>query len=226
MPRKRLSGAERRAQLLDVGRGVFAERAFELASMDDLAHRAGISKPIVYEHFGSKEGLYAAVVEREMEDLVQRVSNALSTGTSRQRWEGAVIAFVHYIETQPAGFEVLTREAPSGVGRRGLTRVIDQLAERVGDVFTAGFQRAGFSPRLAPLYAAAILGMVTQVGLWWAEGGRKVPRDEVVRHVAALGWMGLRHLPKDPAHVVFAALPGREPAGKIRRKARSQRGAA
>jgi AcrR family transcriptional regulator len=219
---KRLSGAERRAQILDVARGVFAEKAFELASMDDIAHRAGISKPIVYEHFGSKEGLYAAVVEREMEDLVLRVSDGLSSGPSRQRWEAAVIAFVDYVETQPAGFEVLTREAPTGVGRRGLTRVIDQLAERVGDVFGAAFQRAGFSPRLAPLYATAILGMVTQVGLWWAEGGRKVRRDEVVRHVAALGWMGLRHLPKNPAHIVAFAPPGTEPALKAAPPARAR----
>ena len=103
MSTRRLSGAERRAQILDVARGVFAERAFELASMDEIAQRAGISKPIVYEHFGSKEGLYAAIVEREMEDLVRRVSDALSTGPSRRRWEGAVIAFVDYVETQPAG---------------------------------------------------------------------------------------------------------------------------
>ena len=218
---KRLNGAARRAQILDVARGVFAGKAFELASMDDIARRAGISKPIVYEHFGSKEGLYAAVVEREMEDLVIRVSNALSTGSSRRRWEGAVVAFVEYVETQPAGFEVLTREAPSGVGRRGLTRVIDQLAERVSDVLGAAFQRAGVSPRLAQLYATAILGMVTQVGQWWAEGGRKVRRDEVVRHVAALGWMGRRHLPKDPAHVVVSAPLRALPARKSERKVRS-----
>ena len=222
MATKRLSGAERRAQILDVGRGVFSERAFELASMDDIAQRAGISKPILYEHFGSKEGLYAAIVEREMEDLVARVSLALSSGTSRERWNRAVVAFVDYVETQPAGFEVLTREAPSGVGRRGLTRVIDQLAERVGDALRSGFQRAGFPPRLAPLYSTALLGMVTQVGLWWAEGGRKVRRDEVVRHLAALGWFGLRHLPKDPAPVVVAVPRRRDPAKKTARTARSR----
>lgn len=222
-PPKRLSGAERRAQILDVGRGVFSERAFELASMDDIAQRAGISKPILYEHFGSKEGLYAAIVEREMEDLVARVSSALSTGASRERWNHAVVAFVDYVETQPAGFEVLTREAPSGVGRRGLTRVIDQLAERVGDVLRAGFQRAGFPKQLVPLYSTALLGMVTQVGLWWAEGGRKVRRDEVVRHVAALGWFGLRHLPKDPAPPVAARAPRRRPAKAGARTARSRR---
>jgi AcrR family transcriptional regulator len=223
MATKRLSGAERRAQILDVGRGVFAERAFELASMDDIAHRAGISKPIVYEHFGSKEGLYAAIVEREMEDLVARVSSALSSGGSRERWNHAVVAFVDYVETQPAGFEVLTREAPSGVGRRGLTRVIDQLAERVGDALRAGFQRAGFPKHLVPLYSTALLGMVTQVGLWWAEGGRKVRRDEVVRHLAALGWFGLRHLPKDPALVVVAASRRPVPAKRGARTARSRR---
>ena len=224
MATKRLSGAARRAQIQDVGRGVFAERAFELASMDDIAHRAGISKPILYEHFGSKEGLYAAIVEREMEDLVARVSLALSSGASRERWNHAVVAFVDYVETQPAGFEVLTREAPSGVGRRGLTRVIDQLAERVGDALRAGFQRAGFPPRLAPLYSTALLGMVTQVGLWWAEGGRKVRRDEVVRHLAALGWFGLRHLPKDPAPVVVAMPRRRKPAKRSARPARSRKG--
>jgi AcrR family transcriptional regulator len=223
MSPKRLSGAERRAQILDVARDVFAGRAFELASMDDVAARAGISKPIVYEHFGSKEGLYAAIVEREMDDLVMRVSNALSTGSSRQRFEGAVVAFAEYVETQPAGFEVLTREAPTGVGRRGLTRVIDQLAERVGDVFVAAFQRAGFSPRLAPLYATAILGMVTQVGLWWAEAGRKVPRDEVVRQVAALGWMGLRHLPKNPSPVVVSPPSQEGTPGARRQRSRSAR---
>lgn len=215
LPTKRLSGAERRAQILDFGRGVFAERAFELASMDDIAQRAGISKPILYEHFGSKEGLYAAIVEREMEDLVARVSKALSAGASRERWNQAVVAFVDYVETQPAGFEVLTREAPSGVGRRGLTRVIDQLAERVGDALRAGFQRAGFPKHLVPLYSTALLGMVTQVGLWWAEGGRRVRRDQVMRHLAALGWFGLRHLPKDPSPVV-----ARAPARRARSRAR------
>lgn len=221
MPTRRLTGSERRAQILDSGRHVFAERAFELASMDDIARRAGISKPIVYEHFGSKEGLYAAIVEREMEDLVARVSRGLTTGSSRRRWESAVVAFVHYVESEPAGFEVLTREAPSGVGRRGLTRVIDQLAERVVDAFSDGFQRAGFSPRLAPLYAAALLGMVTQVGQWWAEGGRKAARDEVVRHVAALGWLGLRHLPKDPVPIAGTAPKRRVTApAKPRRRTR------
>jgi AcrR family transcriptional regulator len=201
LPRTRLSAPARRAQLLDVGRTVFAERGFELASMDEIATRAGITKPIVYEHFGSKEGLYAAVVEREMDELVGSVSEALSQGSSRERWEAAVVVFLDYVEHEPAGFEVLTREAPLGVGRRGLTRVVDQLAERVAGAFNDGFRQAGYATPLAPFYANALLGMVTQVGVWWAEGGRVQSRDHVVRHLAALGWMGLRHLPKKPARV-------------------------
>lgn len=202
--RPRLAAHARRAQLLDVGRAVFAERGFELTSMDEVASRAGITKPIVYEHFGSKEGLYAAVVEREMDELVASVSEALATGTSRVRWEGAVAVFLTYVEKEPAGFAVLTREAPLGVGRRGLTRVIDQLAERVADAFSSGFRAAGYSPRLAPIYANALLGMVTQVAVWWAEAGRVQSRDHVMRHVAALGWMGLRHLPSTPARLMAA----------------------
>src|SRR4029079_13967689 len=87
-------------------------------------------------------------------------------------------------------------------GRRGLTRVIDQLADHVVDAFRTGFQAAGYPTQWAPIDANALLGCVTQVGQWWAEGGRALSRDHVVRHVAALGWTGLRHLPRTPAPVI------------------------
>ncbi len=90
--RKRLTFAARRAQLMEVGRAVFAETGFEAASLDLIAQRAGVTKPIIYEHFGSKEGLHAAIVEREMDELVTRVSDAMAEGTPRERFEGAVAA--------------------------------------------------------------------------------------------------------------------------------------
>ena len=62
-----MTGAERREQLLGVGRRLFAERGFDAASIEEVAARAGVSKPVVYEHFGGKEGLYAVVVDREMQ---------------------------------------------------------------------------------------------------------------------------------------------------------------
>jgi AcrR family transcriptional regulator len=63
--RKKLTAAARRAQLIQVGREVFAENGYEATSVEEIASRAKVSKPIVYEHFGGKEGLYAVVVDRE-----------------------------------------------------------------------------------------------------------------------------------------------------------------
>ena len=196
--RKRLSGPARRVQLMAVGCQVFAAKGYEAASIDEIAHKAGVSKPMVYEHFGSKEGLYAAIVEREMDELVARVSHLISKGTPRQRFEGAVVAFMSYVRDEPAGFAVLSRDSPIAIERRGLTRVIDDLAGRVGEVFRGAFARAGYNARVAPIYANALVGMVTQVGQWWAAQDRPFSVDHVARHLAALGWMGLRHLPKDP----------------------------
>lgn len=195
--KQRLTAAERRVQLMEVGRAVFASHGYEATVIDDVARKAGVTKPIIYEHFGSKEGLYAAIVEREMDDLVRRVSEKISVGGPRARFEGAVVAFMTYTKEEPAGFAVLTRDSPNSAARRGLTRVIDDLAERVGDVFRMQFERAGYDPKVAPIYANALIGMVTQVGQWWAKSGRGFAIDQVARHVAALGWMGLRHLPRD-----------------------------
>ena len=198
MAKKRLTGAERRVQLMEVGRSVFAAHGYESTSIEEVAQRAGVSKPIVYEHFGAKEGLYAAIVDREMDNLVTRVSDAIAQGSARERFEAAVLAFMTYAKEEPAGFAVLTRDSPMAAARRGLTRVIDDLAQRVGDIFRSEFERAGFNPKVAPIYANALVGMVTQVGQWWAAEGRSFSIDHVARHVAALCWMGLRHLPKDP----------------------------
>ena len=196
--KKRLSAPERRQQLMEVGRAVFAQLGYESASIEEIARQAGVSKPIVYEHFGNKEGLHAAIVDRELDTLVARVIKTISEGAPRERFEGAVLAFLTYVKDEPDGFAVLTRDSPTAQARRGLTRVIGDTAERVGDVFAASFKSAGFNPRAAPIYANALVGMVTQVGQWWAAGGHGVSIELVAKHVAALGWMGMRHLPKEP----------------------------
>lgn len=196
--KKRLSAPERRLQLLHVGRSVFAVSGYESASIEEIARQAGVSKPIVYEHFGSKEGLHAAVVDRELDTLVERVTQSISEGSARARFEGAVLAFLTYVKEEPEGFAVLTRDSPTAQARRGLTRVIGDTAERVGDVFAISFKSAGFNAKVSPIYANALVGMVTQVGQWWAAESRGVSIELVAKHVAALGWMGLRHLPVEP----------------------------
>jgi AcrR family transcriptional regulator len=203
--KQRLTAADRRAQLMAIGREVFAAQGYE-APIEDIASRAGVSKPIVYEHFGAKEGLYAAIVDKEMDTLVSRVDEAISRGSPRERFEGAVLAFMTYTLEQPEGFAVLTRESPTTFARRGLTRVIDDLAERVEALFRRELLRAGYDPDTAAIYAHALVGMVTQVGQWWASEGRNIPVTQVAWHVSALGWMGLRHLPR-PARKAKRQLP-------------------
>ena len=195
---RRLTASERRAQLIEVGRAVFAKRGYEATSMEEIADRAKVSKPIVYEHFGGKEGLYAVIVDREMDYVVRRIVEAIATGSPRERIEHATLAFLTYVRDQPDGFAVLSQDSPLSSTRGRLSSLLNDLAERVGDVFATSFKEAGYDPKAAPIYAHALVGMVTFVGKWWTEV-RKPSVEEVAKHVDALAWMGLRHLPKRPA---------------------------
>ena len=197
----RLTASARRAQLIEVGRSVFALRGYEAASVEEIAKRAKVSKPVVYEHFGGKEGLYAVIVDREMEYVVRRITEAISSGTPRERVEHGALAFLTYVKDHPDGFAVLAHDAPVAAGRGGMSSLLSELAERVSGVFAAAFKAAGYDPKAAPIYAHALVGMVTFVGQWWT-GVRKPPVDEVASHIAALVWKGLRHLPPRPARVV------------------------
>ena len=193
----RLTASARRTQLVEIARGVFAKRGYEATSMEEIAAKAKVSKPIVYEHFGGKEGLYAVLVDREMDHVVTRIAEAISTGTPRERVERASMAFLSYVRDQPDGFVVLSRDAPVALARGGMSSLLNDVAERVADVFTSTFKKAGYDPKTAPIYAHALVGMVTFVGQWWTET-RKPPIEDVASHIAALAWMGLRHLPKRP----------------------------
>lgn len=195
--RKKLTGAARRAQLVEVARTVFAERGYEATTVEQIAEHAKISKPIIYEHFGGKEGLYAVVVDREMEYVSRVIAEALSTGSPRAKAEQSALAFLEWVRDNPDGFAVLTHDAPPTLDRGGYSSLINEVADRVGDVFVEDFKRAGFDPRVAPIYAHALIGMVTMVGQWWSQV-RKPPVEKVASHIVALAWMGLRNLPKDP----------------------------
>jgi AcrR family transcriptional regulator len=194
---RRLTAAARRAQLIDVGRAVFARRGYDATSVEEIAEQAKVSKPIVYEHFGGKEGLYAVVVDREMEYVVRRIAEAIATGSPRERVERAALAFLTYVKDHPDGFAVLAHGAPVASASGGMSSLLNDVAERVGDVFTSAFKDAGYDAKAAPIYAHALIGMVTSVGQWWTET-RKPSVEEVANHIAALAWMGLRHLPKKP----------------------------
>jgi AcrR family transcriptional regulator len=194
---RRLTAAARRAQLIDVGRAVFARQGYDATSVEEIAEHAKVSKPIIYEHFGGKEGLYAVVVDREMEYVVRRIAEALASGSPRERVERAALAFLTYVKDHPDGFAVLAHGAPVAAATGGMSSLLNDVAERVGDVFAATFKDAGYDAKAAPIYAHALIGMVTSVGQWWIDV-RKPSIEEVANHIAALAWMGLRHLPKRP----------------------------
>jgi len=194
----RLAASARRAQLVEVGRTVFAQRGYEATSVEEIAARAGISKPIVYEHFGGKEGLYAVIVDREVEHIVGRIVEAISSGSPRERLERAALAFLVYVKERPGGFAVLLRDAPAAKRSGEMPALMYDLADRVGAIFAEQFRRAGYDAKAAPIYAHALVGMVAFVGQWWTESRRPPPVETVASHIAALAWMGLRHLPKRP----------------------------
>ena len=205
----RLTAPARRAQLIEVGRAVFAKRGYEATSVEEIAERAKVSKPIVYEHFGGKEGLYAVVVDREVDHIVSRIVAAIATGSPRERLERAALAFLTYVQERPDGFAILLRDAPPSKRSGEMPALMYDLADRVGDIFSEQFRKAGFDAKAAPIYAHALVGMVAFVGQWWTETRKPPPAETVVSHIAALAWMGLRHLPRRPALLPTGPRDGR-----------------
>ena len=183
-----------------LGRAVFAKRGYEATSVEEIAEHARVSKPIIYEHFGGKEGLYAVVVDREMEYVVRRIAEAISSGSPRERVERAALAFLTYVKDHSECFAVLAHCAPAASATGGISSLLNDVAEHVRDVFASTFKDTGYDPKAAPIYAHALIGMVTSVGQWWIVT-RKPSVEDVANHLAALAWMGLRHLPKKPTLV-------------------------
>jgi len=199
-PRIRMTGAQRRQQLLDVGRELFAQRGFAATSIEEIAAHADVSKPVVYEHFGGKEGLYAVVVDREMQTLLGRFSSALSApGQPREMLERAALVLLDYIEEDTDGFRVLTRDAPVSSGGT-YSSLIGEVARKVEHILASQFDPGRYDPRLAALYSQALVGMVALVGQWWLDE-RSPGKHEVAAHLVNLAYNGLAHLELEPALV-------------------------
>ncbi|MFH8474777.1 TetR family transcriptional regulator [Streptomyces sp. NPDC018000] len=195
--RVRMTGKERREQLLDIGRSLFADKGFEGTSVEEIAARAGVSKPVVYEHFGGKEGLYAVVVDREMRQLLDMVTGALTAGHPRELLEQAAFALLDYIETYTDGFRILVRDSPVAQSTGTFASLISDIATQVEDILGLEFKARGFDPKLAPLYAQALVGMVALTGQWWVNA-RRPKKAEVAAHLVNLAWHGLENLESKP----------------------------
>ncbi|HEX6246736.1 MAG TPA: TetR/AcrR family transcriptional regulator [Nocardioidaceae bacterium] len=195
--RARMTSAERREQLIDISRMLFAERGFEGTSIEEIASRAEVSKPIVYEHFGGKEGLYAVVVDREVRHLLDMMRSSLTAGHPRELLEQAAFALLDYIEQAPDGFRILVRDSPIGSETGSFVSIIGDIASRVEYILEHEFKERGFDPKNAPMYAQMLVGMVGTTGQWWLDA-RKPDKDVVAAHLVNLAWHGLHNLEQEP----------------------------
>ncbi|WP_198659153.1 TetR/AcrR family transcriptional regulator [Nocardiopsis sp. FIRDI 009] len=195
--RKRMTGKERRQQLVEIGRELFAERGFDATSVEEIAARAGVSKPVVYEHFGGKEGIYAVVVDREMRTLLDMMGDALTADHARDKIERAALALLRYVEENTVGFRVLTRDSHVASGTGSFASLINDIASQVEHIMVDEFAERGYDPALAPMYAQALVGMWALTGQWWLEV-RRPKREVVAAHLVNLAWNGLARLEPRP----------------------------
>jgi AcrR family transcriptional regulator len=193
-----MTAAERREQLIEIARGLFAERGFDGTSIEEVAARAEVSKPVVYEHFGGKAGLYAVVVDREVRQLLAMVQGALTAGGPRELLEQAALALLDYIEQAPDGFRILVRDSPIGSSSGSFVSIIGDIASRVEYILAGEFRSRGFDTKFAPMYAQMLVGMVGTTGQWWLDA-RKPPKRVVAGHLVNLAWNGLSGLDKNPS---------------------------
>lgn len=192
-----MTSAERREQLITIARGLFAQKGYEATSVEEIAHRSEVSKPVVYEHFGGKEGLYAVVVDREVRALLDGVTGALTAGRAHELVEQAALALLDYIENNSDGFRILVRDSPVGSSTGSFISILSDVATRVEHILAEEFKRRGLEPKNAPMYAQMLVGMVALTGQWWLDA-RKPKKQDVAAHLVNLAWNGLSGLEVKP----------------------------
>ena len=206
-----MTSAERREQLLLISRELFAERGFEGASVEEIAARAGVSKPVIYEHFGGKEGAYAVVVDREVRHLHDSIRSALTTPGAgpRELLERGALALLDYIDQSPDGFRILNRDSSLQGPGGSFASILSDIAAQVEDILAGEFSRLALDPQFAGLYAQALVGLVAMTGQQWLEN-REPERLVVARHLINLAWNGMANLKADPK-LITERLDGQRP---------------
>jgi AcrR family transcriptional regulator len=192
-----MTGKERREQLIDVGRRLFAERGLEGTSIEEIAARADVSKPVVYEHFGGKEGLYAVVVDREVERFLAMATRLLEGEDKMEKFEVAAVELLRYIQDNSDGFRILVRDSNPSSGSGTYASLISEIASQVEYILGDVLKSRGYDPKLAPMYAQMLVGMVAFTGQWWLDA-RRPELEEVAAHLVNLAWNGLSKLDPSP----------------------------
>jgi AcrR family transcriptional regulator len=191
----RLSRSARRAQLLVAARDVFAAQGYHAAAMDDIAEKAGVSKPVLYQHFPGKLELYRALLTTYADELVERVAKAIdATANNQERVHAAVSAYFDFVAGEGQAYRLVFESDLRGepeaaaVVDGALTRCIDTVANAVTT-------DAGLDGPRARLLAVGLVGLSQVAAQYWLDAEQGVPRDEAVSLMAGLAWRGLAGFP-------------------------------
>jgi AcrR family transcriptional regulator len=191
----RLPRGARRVQLLQAAQDVFVAQGFHAAAMDDIADRAGVSKPVLYQHFPGKRELYLALLEEHVGQLADRVSEALAaTDDNHQRVHGAVTAYFEFIDAEGEAFRLVfesdLRNDPDV--RTVVDRGTELCVEAIAQVIAAD---TGADQERALLLAAGLTGLSETSARWWLPRKGTVSREEAVSLMTSLAWRGISGFP-------------------------------
>ena len=192
-----MRGPERRAQLLAVARRAFGRSGFHGVSMDQVAKEAGVTKPILYDHFNSKEELYVALLDADAQSLEDRVRAALTESTgNRERIRQSFQAYFDFVDEHAAGFRLFMQESMAGDGdelfRSKVQGVRDRILGEVSDLIVRESQ-GGVPREDADTVALALVGMV-ETAARHDPGGPRRKRQRAVNTLVRLPWRGITQL--------------------------------
>jgi AcrR family transcriptional regulator len=191
----RLPRTARRTQLLGAAQEVFVQQGYHAAAMDDIADRAGVSKPVLYQHFPSKLELYLALLDQGSTDLLDAVRGALaSTHDNKQRVEATIAAYFEFVDRDGAPFRLVFESdlTSEPAVRERVDRVQMLCAEAIAEVIA---EDTALPPEQATLLGTALAGMAQVTARYWLTGSGNIPREEAARLVAQLSWRGLGAFP-------------------------------
>ena len=192
----RLPRSERRAQLLTAAKDVFVERGYHAAAMDEIAVRAGVSKPVLYQHFPGKLDLYLALLDQSIDEFLAIVTEALDTTHDNKRRVAATMeAFFEFVGGEGDTFRLLfENDLMSADAVRGrLDNLTRRCAEAISPVIA---EDTGLSTEEAELLAAGMVGMAQVAARFWLASDGSLSRDDATSLVASLGWRGIRGFPR------------------------------
>jgi AcrR family transcriptional regulator len=192
---QRLPRRERRAQLLDAAREVFVAQGYHAAAMDDIAEAAGVSKPVLYQHFPGKLDLYLALLDSSSDALVAAVEAALAeTSDNKLRVQATVQAYFDFVDDPGGAFRLifesdLTNEVAV---RERVDRTNDACARLVSRVIA---EDTGLTEGEAMLLAAGLTGQAQTAARHWLREGSSIPKADAARLVSTLSWRGISRIP-------------------------------